>query len=69
MALISKMYDSTTRRVLAWTRKGKTQEECEEMMTIKHKKSKASKPYEPGYSQEEIKIRIAEHKSNENAPQ
>ena len=62
MTLISKIYDSTTRRVLAWSRKGRTKEQCEEMMSIKHKKPKSSKVHDPGYSQEEIKRRIARHK-------
>ena len=64
MALISKLYGSTIKRVPLWSRKGRTKEECEKMRTLKHKKSKASKPYAPGYSQEEIKARIAAHKSN-----
>tara|TARA_Y100000310_G_C19956179_1_gene479137 strand:- start:46 stop:255 length:210 start_codon:yes stop_codon:yes gene_type:complete len=67
MAEISKIYNSITRRVQAWSRKGKTKEQCDKMMTIKHKKSKASKPYDPDYSQEEIKERIAKHKAMQNA--
>ena len=62
MTLISKIYGSTIKRVPLWSRKGKTKEQCEKMMTLKHKKSKASKSYDPGYSQDEIKRRIAEHK-------
>jgi hypothetical protein len=60
--MISKIYESDIKRVALWSRKGKTKEQCEKMMTLKHKKSKASKPHDPGYSQEEIKRRIAAHK-------
>ena len=63
MALISKLYGSIIKRVPLWSRKGRTKEQCENMMTLKRKKSKASKPYDPGYSQEEIKERIATHKA------
>ena len=63
MALISKLYGSTIKRVPLWSRKGRTKEQCENMMTLKRKKSKVSKSYDPGYSQEEIKERIARHKA------
>jgi len=32
MALISKLYNSDIRRVLAWSRKGKTKKECEKII-------------------------------------
>ena len=63
MALVSKIYQSNIKRVGLWSRKGKTKEQCEKMMTLKHKKSQVSKSYDPGYSQEEIKERIATHKA------
>ena len=66
--MISKIYETTIKRVPAWSRKGKTKEQCEKMMTIKHKKPK-HKPYDPGYTQEEIMERIAKHKLERSAPQ
>ena len=62
MTLVSKIYNSDMRRVLAWSRKGKTKKECEKIMTVNHYKKNHSKPYDPGYTQEEIIARIAKHK-------